>query len=303
MLPGSCLPSQVYSCARKFGCVWPSLNAAEDRLRWSGPLTPIERRLDVHHRREAGLRDRVEREVLRRRTSGSRRASGSRPSVPLSSESNGCAKYRPSAASPAAFSAGGDVHGSMPKSFAGVADRLERLEQARAGVRRVDVDHVRLVLDRRGGDRRQVRGVRRDRDGLDLDAGRLERRGDHAEAGELALRVVGVDDRRLLDARAPRPRTWRRPRCRRPRPRRTATAFGALLSTGVNGMPPRYGEVGALRRPGTRRARRCRRRRGSRSASCRRSGRRSAPEVAGWPSVAHGLELDRAGRRCRPCSR
>ncbi len=48
-------------------------------------------------------------------------------SVPLSSESNGCAKYRPSAASPAVLSAGGDVHGSMPKIFAVLPTDLSAL--------------------------------------------------------------------------------------------------------------------------------------------------------------------------------
>ena len=81
-----------------------------------------------------------------------------------------------------------------------VADRLERLQQAGAGVGRVDVDDVGLALDRRRGDRRQVGGVGRHRDRLDLDAGLLERGGDHAQAGELALGVVGVEDRRLLGA-------------------------------------------------------------------------------------------------------
>jgi len=49
--------------------------------------------------------------------------------VPLSSESNGCAKYRPSAASPAVLSAGGDVHGSMPKIFAVLPTALSALSR------------------------------------------------------------------------------------------------------------------------------------------------------------------------------
>ncbi|MCW2985604.1 MAG: hypothetical protein JWR63_3174 [Conexibacter sp.] len=51
-------------------------------------------------------------------------------SLPLSSDWNGWAKYSPSAESPAALSAGGDVHGSIPRIFAVLPTALSAFSSA-----------------------------------------------------------------------------------------------------------------------------------------------------------------------------
>ena len=116
LAPGTCLPLHTYGCAMKFGCSELPLNAFRiaSVLRSLTPFSAVCMFMTE----------------LKPACAIESRATFFSPyfciaatitlvsSLPLSSESNGCAKYRPSAASPAVLSAGGDVHGSIPKIFA-----------------------------------------------------------------------------------------------------------------------------------------------------------------------------------------